>query len=92
VISSENSVSRFCYSVHYTGWICSHVPVMDIILLSPRADLVQCCIEIIKHIADKFNLFLTEEKSVSSSSVCFLYGIDQLFSFSIFILIEYTTK
>jgi hypothetical protein len=33
-----------------------------------------------------------EDKSVNSSSICFLYGIDQLFSFSVFILIEDTTK
>jgi hypothetical protein len=62
------------------------------IVAPPRADFVKCCIQIIKDIVDQFNLFLMEEKSASSSSICFLYGIDQLFSLSVFILIEDVTK
>jgi hypothetical protein len=91
VISPESSGIGFLYSTHYTYWIYRHVSVMDI-TFSPLADLVQCCVEIIKHIADRFSLFLVEEKYVRSSGVCFLYGVDQLFSFSIFILIYCITK
>jgi hypothetical protein len=47
---------------------------------------------IVKHSVDRFIIFFMEEKSVRSSSVCFLYGFDQLFALRVFILIEQITK